>query len=128
MTPAQWKSIIYFKSEEFDSPDQRGSGENMDYELISLLDSLRTYVGVPLEISSGFRTESYNRKIGGVPGSAHTEGKAADISCFTSTLRYKIIRFAIINNIRRIEICDQHIHIDISKKLPQDVAIWARSK
>lgn len=128
MTKSEWSSILYFKPHEFDSPDSPGSGENMDYELVSVLDSLRAYVNEPLKIASGIRTQKYNNSIGGAKDSAHVDGMAADITCFTSSLRYKIIRFAILNNVKRIEVCDRHVHIDVSKTLPQGVVIWGKSK
>ncbi len=42
------------------------------------LDWLRRRVG-PLVVVSGFRTEAYNRRIGGARASQHVEGRAADI-------------------------------------------------
>ena len=37
--------------------------------------------GSPLQITSGFRCESLNRAVGGVEGSQHSTGQAADFKC-----------------------------------------------
>lgn len=44
------------------------------------LQVLRDYLGRPIKINSGYRTIEYNRNIGGVKGSQHTLGNAADIT------------------------------------------------
>jgi len=46
----------------------------------SVLEPLRAAVGKPLKITSGYRSAAYNEKIGGAPGSQHTQGIAADIA------------------------------------------------
>ena len=48
-------------------------------ELMAKLEELRTYIGGSITINSGYRTSSYNRKIGGASKSQHTLGTAADI-------------------------------------------------
>ena len=49
-------------------------------ELISMLEKLRDYGGFIIHINSGYRTPSYNKKIGGASHSQHIYGTAADIS------------------------------------------------
>lgn len=48
--------------------------------LCQLLESVRTLVGAPLIISSGYRCPALNQLIGGVESSAHVRGLAADFS------------------------------------------------
>ena len=48
-------------------------------ELMSMLEKLRAYGGFTVHINSGYRSQSYNRKIGGASKSQHTLGTAADI-------------------------------------------------
>lgn len=48
-------------------------------ELIELLQKIRNHFGRPLTITSAYRTNSYNTRIGGVSESTHTKGIAADI-------------------------------------------------
>jgi zinc D-Ala-D-Ala carboxypeptidase len=118
-----WTGIKHFKSSEFDSPDLPTSGERMDKRLVVFLDLLRSYLGRPVIITSGYRTEAHNKAVGGAANSAHLRGKAADISCTDSVLRYTIVRYAIQCGIRRIECSKKHVHVDIDDTLPQNVLI-----
>ncbi len=45
----------------------------------TLLEPARAYVGVPIRISSGWRPPEQNAGVGGVAGSDHLTGRAADI-------------------------------------------------
>ena len=45
------------------------------------LQVVRDVVQRPIKITSGWRPEPYNTEVGGVPGSTHTLGKAADFTC-----------------------------------------------
>jgi len=49
-----------------------------------LLEPLRAGVGVSLRITSGYRPLLFNVAVGGVPGSDHTTGHAADIQAVVS--------------------------------------------
>ena len=48
-------------------------------ELAKNLQVLRDAVGKSITINSGYRSPSYNAKIGGVKNSQHVQGKASDI-------------------------------------------------
>ena len=48
-------------------------------ELVSLLQKIRDHFGNAVAINSGYRTEAYNKKIGGASRSQHVQGTAADI-------------------------------------------------
>ena len=47
--------------------------------LVMVLESIRTHFGVPITISSGYRTPQYNAKVDGAAHSQHCYGMAADI-------------------------------------------------
>lgn len=47
-------------------------------ELVRNLQAIRDHYQRPVKINSGYRTPSYNRRVGGVKGSFHTRGLAAD--------------------------------------------------
>jgi len=71
-----------FDSTEFDCK----CGCNMPSEVASnvlklcgQLEILRSIFDAPIRINSGYRCETYNKKIGGVKNSQHILGKAADI-------------------------------------------------
>jgi|GEM_PF-592201 len=51
------------------------------------LQVLRDRVGQTITIHSAYRTESYNKKVGGEPNSQHMLGKAADIAVLTKNPR-----------------------------------------
>ena len=53
----------------------------IDGELIRVLQGLRAVLGCPINVNSGYRTETHNKAVGGSTNSAHLLGKAADISC-----------------------------------------------
>ncbi len=47
-------------------------------ELLDALEEFRAIVGLPVALDCGYRCEIHNAAVGGVPGSEHTEGIAAD--------------------------------------------------
>lgn len=67
-----------FKVGEFASKDN-SPFVIFDYELVNKMQMLRDKLNVPVTIASGFRSASYNTKIGGSPNSRHMKGKAGDI-------------------------------------------------
>ncbi|AWG25986.1 YcbK family protein [Flavobacterium kingsejongi] len=48
-------------------------------ELVANLEVLREDIGVAITINSGYRSPSYNKKIGGALNSQHPKGNAGDI-------------------------------------------------
>ncbi|MGB0454853.1 MAG: D-Ala-D-Ala carboxypeptidase family metallohydrolase [Bacteriovoracaceae bacterium] len=48
--------------------------------LLDAFESLREKIGKPLIVTSGFRCQSHNFKVGGLPNSRHTRGQAIDIA------------------------------------------------
>ena len=68
----------HFKVSEFASHD--GADEIfIDLDLVYKLEEIRKHFASPIIISSGYRTPSWNKKVGGASGSFHTAGKAFDI-------------------------------------------------
>ncbi len=75
-----WNDVVYFKSEEFDSPDAPGSGATeINKHLVVVLDKVRKDYGKPIRINSAYRTRKHNEKVGGVSNSQHRKGNAADL-------------------------------------------------
>ena len=106
------EKMKYFSYKEFDSPDSKGSGELMDLEFLSMLDAARKIYGKPMRINSGYRTESHNKKIGGVSKSSHLKGLAADISCKSSSDRFEMLQAFIKVGFKRIGVAGSFIHVD----------------
>lgn len=51
----------------------------IDSTLVDYLQKIRDWAGNSVTINSGYRTESYNKQIGGASNSYHVKGRAADI-------------------------------------------------
>ncbi len=119
------REIKYFNLSEFDSPDDKGSGENMDLDFVRMLDKAREMAGVPFKITSGYRTPKHNSKVKGVLDSSHMNipCNACDIAIKDSSTRYKIIDSLLKVGITRIGIGKNFIHCDTDKKKSQDL-IW----
>jgi len=116
--------MIYFDYHEFDSPDVQGSGQLMDKELLEILDEVREHYGKPIHITSGYRTESHNAKVGGKPNSSHLKGLACDVACTNSRDRFHLIRLFTEYGITRIGIANNFIHIDIDDIDKDSQVIW----
>ena len=59
-----------------------GCGFNViDQRVINIAQSIRDALGVPVRVNSGCRCDKHNANVGGVKGSKHTKGLAADLSC-----------------------------------------------
>ena len=121
----------YFNYEEFDSPDEIGSGlpstdgGKMSLDFLQKLDEARAISGVPYKITSGYRTPEHNIAIGGRVGSSHAKVpcRAVDISCRTSGERAKILKGLFTVGLgRRVGIASNFIHVDADYDKPS--AIW----
>lgn len=68
----------HFDRSEFEC--RCGCGKNtVDFELVMLLEHLRSHFVQPITINSGCRCEAHNILVGGSTNSQHVLGKAADI-------------------------------------------------
>ena len=119
----------YFDYEEFDSPDEIGSGlpttdgGKMNVNFLHKLHEARAISGVPYKITSGYRTPKHNAKVGGRVGSSHLKGVAVDIKCNNSSDRARILKGLFLVGLgRRIGIATQFIHVDADYDKPS--AIW----
>jgi uncharacterized protein YcbK (DUF882 family) len=71
-----------FNKKEFASKDGAGMPENVWENIKTLakqLEVLRSALNKPISITSGFRSVSHNKRIGGVADSQHVLGKASDL-------------------------------------------------
>ena len=73
------KDTKNFKVSEFAC---KHCGENnIDQRVLNMAQAIRDELGVPVRVNSGYRCETHNLRVGGVKGSYHTKGTAADLSC-----------------------------------------------
>tara|TARA_B100001093_G_scaffold515924_1_gene593462 strand:- start:693 stop:1103 length:411 start_codon:yes stop_codon:yes gene_type:complete len=116
--------LKYFKLKEFDSPDEPGSGNKMNYNFLEKLDYARGNAGIPFKINSGYRTTHYNDNVlGARVGSSHKKGLAVDIHCVGSRNRYIIINALLSVGINRIGIGKTFLHCDLDKSKDNNV-MW----
>lgn len=67
-----------FNSSEFECPESKDHKINRD--LVDSLQDLRDKFGKSITITSGYRSQAHNDKIGGVKNSQHVLGRAVDIT------------------------------------------------
>jgi len=114
--------LKYFSLDEFDSPDEAGSGAKMCCKFLKKLDKIRADFGQPLRVNSGYRSKAHNLKVGGRVGSSHTKGLAADLHCNNSANRTLLLKAIYKNGIKRVGIANTFIHIDIDNN--KGAACW----
>ena len=104
-----------------------GKTANLHPELVDILTRLQGAMGFELTITSGQRTHEHNDdpKVGGVKDSEHTYNPAegADVLCKQGITRYKMLKWLLAHDIRRIGIGEEFIHIGIAEDKPQFV-VW----
>lgn len=72
-----WDNVKHFKQSEFTCKCGCGMN-NIDLGLVKILDEIREHYNKPIIITSGCRCSTHNKAVGGVQGSRHVLGKAAD--------------------------------------------------
>ena len=95
----------------------------MDETFVRMLEMIRISLGEPMVISSGYRCEKRNAKVGGAPNSAHLRGLAVDIKIPNNEYRYRLLKIAMLFDIPRIGIGKDFVHLDIDRSLPHP-RIW----
>ncbi|MCT4593599.1 MAG: D-Ala-D-Ala carboxypeptidase family metallohydrolase [Anaeromicrobium sp.] len=95
-----------------------------DYKLIEKLQKLRDKINKPITINSGYRSKTYNKKVGGSPKSQHLLGKAADI--VTKGIdKEKIKEIAIELGFTGIGLYDIFVHLDVrNNPHPRGYSFW----
>lgn len=111
----------YFKASEFKCPCCGES--NMDRDFLEKLDGARMMSGFAYKITSGYRCERHNEKVGGKPTSSHLEGCAADLGVSGSYERYCMLRDLRAMGFKRFGIGPDFIHVDNDPGKDQEV-IW----
>lgn len=103
----------YFTDEE---------AKGLDTGLMVMLDQARGIAGVPFVITSGLRTVEENDALAeSVKDSAHITGNAVDLECEDSMARFAMLKALFSVGFTRIGIYKQHLHVDNSQTLPQQV-------
>jgi len=112
--PEEEKEYKYFSSKEI---------VGLKPELVELLDIARGKAGIPFVITSGHRTKSHNKEVGGVENSSHTTGLAVDLSAPTDSKKFVILKALLDVGFNRIGVYATHIHADMDSTKRQNV-LW----
>jgi zinc D-Ala-D-Ala carboxypeptidase len=109
-----------FSTEEFRCKGNcRGLKDTPEFRrFVDLLQYARNCAGIPFNINSGYRCESHNRAVGGVPNSSHLDSIAADIEADTNEKRWLILRSLIFVGFQRFGIGKTFIHVDFAHDKP----------
>lgn len=83
--------------------------------LVQKLEELRSEIGRPIIIASGYRCQKKNKKVGGAKHSQHMNGLAADlvvpgVSMRTVAMAARKVGFSFVLNE------GDHVHVDMRKK------------
>jgi hypothetical protein len=69
----------HFSESELDVADAPAGVQAAAYQVALILEDVRAAIGVPLLVTSGYRTVEHNAEVGGVANSQHLTGNAADV-------------------------------------------------
>lgn len=128
MRASDWASIQHFAPSEFVRPDLLG------FEFMRWLDGVRQEAGVPMVITSSYRTPAHNAAVGGARNSAHClvpcncvdigERPRPDDPNWNFT-RWQIVTTAIAMGCRRIGTYqDGSLHLDMSHDKRPSPRMW----
>lgn len=87
--------------------------DKMDTDFLLKLDMLRELLGEPMVITSSYRSESYNKGVGGSTKSMHLTGKAVDISIsnYNAQTRTNLVQLALSLGLT-VGVARTFIHLD----------------
>ena len=91
--------------------------DNLLELIVYCLQPIRNKLGKPMIISSGYRCEELNDKVGGVKNSQHTKGQAVDFKVKGMTAK-EVIDFIVKNNFEFDQLINEHnmwVHISYAK-------------
>lgn len=91
---------------------QCGGRADMQAFTMNRLQKMREVIGEPLIITSGFRCSDHPEERKKARPGAHGQGKAVDVACGDSRLRYMLVSTAPDLGFTGIGISDGFIHLD----------------
>lgn len=86
--------------------------------LVDALEAIRTAVALPVIVDDAYRCPKHNSEIGGVPGSEHVLGMAADIKVkgLSTPELYDIIKKVPGINGIGVDLHKNYVHVDVRKR------------
>lgn len=106
----------HFKAEEFRCKD--GTKEFLwAIELLEVLETIRNHFNEPVIINSGYRTPTWNTRVGGAKNSYHVKGMAADIRVKNVSPK-EVAKFAseYMKNHGGVICYTNFVHVDVREK------------
>lgn len=91
-------------------------------EFIVFLERVRAEYANPMKITSAFRCEKQNSKVGGSSTSAHMVGLACDVLAVTPQARLKLIKAGLACGVKGLGIAKTFVHLDLKERDGGDVA------
>lgn len=111
---------LYFKTEDFDCQE---TGENeMDPEFIRKVDELRSAVGRPLYVTSGYRSPNHSIEAKKSQPGTHAHGIACDIKVSGGAERRELVKHAFYLGFTGIGVAKTFVHVDTRTTTP---VLWA---
>ena len=96
----------------------------MDIKFLWRLEHIRSILGKPLIITSGYRCKKYNDSLKeSSKTSRHLSGTAVDIKCEDAADRFLLLRAAFTVGMNGVGVGDTFIHID-SRDLPGKIWLY----
>ena len=121
MVKEDWSKIKHFKPEEFLCNCQNCDNEKgISFLLVELLDNMRSKLGFPMSINSGYRCTMHPLSRNST--SSHIKGLAVDVSCKNSGNRFTILEYVLKHGLfHRMGVGSDFIHLDIDNDKDQRV-------
>jgi uncharacterized protein YcbK (DUF882 family) len=96
---------------------------NMDPVFMGKLQRLRTLMQRPFKVTSAYRCPQHNKAVGGVNGSEHQAGHAADILVGDGADRMRFVMLAVSVGMRGVGIGNGYVHVD-DRAVPRPASMW----
>lgn len=91
------------------------SVDDLNPKLVERLIYAQKMCGEQFIVTSGFRSQAYERSKGRKGTSSHCKGLAVDVSAVNSHLRFKIVAGCILAGFPRLGIGKTFVHLDIDE-------------
>lgn len=91
------------------------SVNDLNPSLVDRFTLAQKMAGFQFTVTSGFRSQAYERSKGRKGTSSHCKGLALDVSARDSHTRYKVVVAAALAGIPRIGIGETFVHLDIDE-------------
>ena len=116
----------HFNQDEFDCKCKSCSETLFSTRLFELLEQLRDIYNRPIQINSGYRCKSHNKKVGGASNSQHIHGTAADIVLPGQPVfwEWELFITAVKLGFGGVGLYKGRIHVDVRSNHTYNPTVW----